>query len=521
MTQAVAHAITTSGVAIGTVAYMSPEQARGEELDARSDLFSFGVVLYEMATGERSFQGTTSAIIFDAILNREPRAPIELNANIPLDLERTIGRLLEKNRANRFQTAREAHDALRRVAQSWEATTTGTIRPAAQAPSSSTQSHWPSASGPVAVVPKPAAPKAKTRVVIAGLAAAAVLVAGGAVWLATRNSAPAGDPVVEQPPMAAFEASAPADVSLSSGPLPVPPPAPAAPVPAPPAGAKPPTTSSAAATAGTPPVVPAVRDTSAAGRAAAVPPSEGNTANTGNTDVIRVATAKFEARLYNQALADTKAILSQGSPPATMADAYLLMGAIYTRQEHPNEAMAAYVELRSRFGSTPAAAEGTYRLADLTLRSKHPDRDASAAALFGDVAVKFPQSPWAPRGLARKAQIEERTRTRIVDERVGTQVLSALVTYRTLVESYPGSDGEPAALAKLADMYEDLRRYELAAESLVQLASRHPKSSGDPAWRAGDLYEKRVRNDEKAREAYALVPATSSRYQDAQKKVKR
>ena len=510
-----AYLTTKAGVAMGTVAYMSPEQARGEELDARSDLFSFGVVLYEMATGERSFQGTTSAIIFDAILNREPRAPIELNANIPMDLERTIGRLLEKNRANRFQTAREAHDALRRVALAWEATTTGVPRTGPHTTSSTTQSHWPSASGPIAVVPPPAAPKAKTWVALAGVAAAAVVTAG-AFWLTTGNTPPAGDPVVD-PQTAAVEASAPGELSVPADPLPVTPPAATATtaVPAPPAAPKPAPTSNAATTpAATPPVVPAVRDASTTGRAA-VPPAEGN------SDVIRVATAKYEARLYDQALADTKAIISQGSSPATMADAYLLMGAIYTRQEHPNEAMAAYVELRSRFGTTPAAAEGTYRLADLTLRSKHNDRDAAAAALYGDVAAKFPQSPWAPRALARKAQIEERTKTRVVDDRVGTQVLSALVTYRTLVETYPGSEWEPTALAKLADMYEDMRRYELSAQTLVQLASRHPNSSGDPAWRAGDMYEKRLRNDEKAREAYALVPANSSRYQDAQKKVKR
>ena len=115
--------LTIPGIALGTAAYMSPEQVRAEELDGRTDLFSFGIVLYQMATGTLPFQGPSSGVIAEAILNRDPVAPAQVNPNIPPSLQAVIRKALEKDKNLRYQHAADMRAELKQLKRETESGT--------------------------------------------------------------------------------------------------------------------------------------------------------------------------------------------------------------------------------------------------------------------------------------------------------------------------------------------------------------------------------------------------------------
>src|SRR5579863_3313387 len=173
--------LTSPGAAVGTVAYMSPEQAMGEEIDGRTDLFSLGIVLYEMSTGRQAFSGSTTAAVFDAILHRQPPAAVKINASLPPRLEEIISKSLEKDPKMRYQSASDFRVDLQRLKREAESQSSARVE---------TQPETLPESGRHSVVPAPVASssgKGNSKLIATVAALLALALIAGAYWEGKRE----------------------------------------------------------------------------------------------------------------------------------------------------------------------------------------------------------------------------------------------------------------------------------------------------------------------------------------------
>jgi serine/threonine protein kinase/outer membrane protein assembly factor BamD (BamD/ComL family) len=458
----------------GTIPYMSPEQIRSEELDSRSDLFSLGVVLYEMATGRRAFQGRTNTEILDAILTRAPIPPRDVNPALPNEVDRIICKALEKDRNLRFQTASDLRADLQRLKRDLEAPTRSlpTVNTTARR-----FSHFPPW-------------KAAT------LAAVVISVIAVAVRLAIFGpSRPVSKPTPFQSPKPAtarpqqsVEKHIPSSARGTAAGL----------------GDQP-------RTGGMPLPAPSERKPPAASPDA-ISQSEA-------PQELRIARAKADAGLHDQAIANLHDLVTRHPNTEEALDAYFLMGSIYESRKQLNDAMATYLEIADRYHGSPRAAEALFRLAKLTLGSDRNQRETQARQILARLVDQYRESSWAPKALLAAAAIDEQQHSYELDPKMGTLVPSALVPYRRIVTDYPRSQAAEASMEKLGGMYENLKRFDLAAATFSDLGSRYPKD-GEGWFRAAEIYRRRLNDPARALGAYRRVPPTSRHYASAQKQLK-
>jgi TolA-binding protein len=233
--------------------------------------------------------------------------------------------------------------------------------------------------------------------------------------------------------------------------------------------------------------------------------------------LLTAARTKYEAKLLDQARADVQALLRDHPSSASAPGAWLLSARIDADQGRLDEAVSALFQLRSRFADDVANAEGSVRLGQLLERTRRADRVSLARQVLGDVPRAFPDSPWAPRALAQRALLETRERVKDTDPALGS-VPASFLSHRALVERYPSAPEAEFAGWQVAMFLEDRKVYDKAAAAYSDLATRFPGTRYDAWWRAGELYEKRLRDDAAAKAAYARVPPSSPKYKDAQKR---
>jgi TolA-binding protein len=471
---------------------MSPEQARADELDHRTDLFSFGSVLYEMATGRQPFVGVTAADVRAAIVGHSPPPARTLNSAVPAELDRIIGKALEKDPTFRYQTASDIRADLQRLKRDLAE---------AQRTEAHRTHHWRTL-GRVRSV---------SGLRLAAIASAPALVA--VVWLAAvaLNRRRDVGPTREFPDrtVQSSDIAVPVDRAQDRQPATV--------VPTRPRDVS---------------VRAGVRQAAAPLRAESRPPSRvesddasppvlptADLSRPTAPDPLIVARQQIELKLFDQAI-ETLRPVAQGPDRQQAIDASFLMAAIHTARGDAANAMGKYVEIANRFADDPRAAEALFRLAQSTMTSKRRDKEREASQILSDLVFKYPASAVAAQALLMRGDIEARQGAHQRDDLLGGSIPTAAITYREIVDRYPSTGAAAAALAKLARLYADAKRFEPAADTFEKLAERDAADPYDAWFQAANLRDKQLKDKMRARAAYSRVPPSSPHYTDAQKRLR-